>query len=897
MLTRTQFSSEAFGRLISQQTATAKGPCPQVLYGIPPDHPLARVLITHVTLEGPPVFEEADARSVIYPNVSGPPVSTFSKRRIGMTVPLAVRVEKVGASTLPVPTGPQPVKARFALELVVLGGVDHVRAEFLNTDQDSLFAALGADTSRISDFIGNKPIPLRMVERLTKETSAAEVGLAPHHVDMAFVPGAQRVELRVEFALADALSGDSQASWADFYAGRIEALLPDKDWSVLLDQRIGSAVMRREVGAALDATGRFRRAGEAQVAWNAALPGYGMSVDGEVVDACQCLWGKIDLDVTLSASVTASLAGDKLRFDARGSFEVTDDLEVVCCAVTFVLTLAVGGTVAATADRLSWEHHVVAAAMLPEMAHMATGGISGMVPTAPLSLPAELQQDPNDPAHLFMEVPIPDLPAPDGCGGRRRVMRPATVQGHADGLAVGGALDLPLASTPDLDIDVTPLKYHPSVHSCSGGAFAANGPGYSAYITVKRRGGSHDVEVCDLIVLDSDLAPVATTSIQPSSCPTDTWIYLDIPYNNYLLSDVPVVVVTSVGGRQMVVPAGAPVSKDEQRNLEIQAEAQRISRCYAKQKRWDIRWQVDPPDVLAQRTRRLWAFTGRVSGATERVLVRAQQDENAVRARLRTTPGGPFRVSLLADVPELSIEQLAADGSELDATALGASEICGVQTLLVREQEHHVAGDVMALDPVRTADGTLLLVHRSDGLTVLEQGPNQRFRTVGEISTGQFSAVARLGLRLIARLPQGHLVSMPLGALSSLGPCWRPVDDVELLPAAEEEPTESQVRDGYFDFLCQRGPAGRDRRRTEGEDQRESRRGAEGRRARFRPGLHLTESDAASVFLRPDPKAVGAEEADLDASAMFTRVGPGRFAALGQSGSIEILRTFRRLQL
>ncbi|MFE9679530.1 hypothetical protein ACFYO5_36405 [Streptomyces sp. NPDC006259] len=342
---------------------------------------------------------------------------------------------------------------------------------------------------------------------------------------------------------------------------------------------------------------------------------------------------------------------------------------------------------------------------------------------------------------------------------------------------------------------------------------------------------------------------------------------LDIPYNDYLLSDVPVVVVTSVGGRRVVVPAGAPVPEDARRDLEIQAEAQRISRCYAKQKRWDIKWRDDPPDVLAQRTRRLWGFTGRVSGATERVLVRAQQDESAVRARLRTTAGGPFRVSLLADVPELSIEQLAAEGGVLSATDLGTSEICGVQTLLVREREHHVTGDVMALDPVRTADGTLLLVHRSDGLTVLEQGPNRRFRTVGEISTGQFSTVARLGLRLIARLPQGHLVSMPLGALSSLGPCWRPVDNVQLLPAAEEEPTGSQVRDGYFDFLCQRGPAGRDRRRTEGEGQREgrggaeARRGAEGRRARFRPGLHLTESDAASVFLRPDPKAVRAEEA------------------------------------
>lgn len=872
MLIRTQFSSEAFGRLIAQRAAAVRDGCPQVLFAAP-DNPLARILITHVRLAGAPTLGEADVRSVAFPNVSGSPTGTFSKRRIAMTVPLEVRVEKVGRSQLPVPAAPQAVKANFALDLTVINGEDCVKAEFLGTDQDGLFAALGADTSRIVDIIGSEPIPLHLVKGLTKEMSPVGAALTPRHVDLGFSPSAGRVEIRVECALGGAVSDDSQASWSDFYAGRFDAVLPENEWGVLIDQRIGSGIIRREVNGALDGTGRFRRGGETRSVWDPSLPGYRMSVDGEVVDACLCPWGLIDVDVTLSASVSASLAGGSLRFDVRGSYELTDDIETVCCEVTLAVAIALGGATTLATGQLAWHQYLVGAAMLPEVVPLVTGGIAGMGSAAQLGMPGELQQDPNDPAHVFMEVPLPKLPQPDGCGPHRQVMQVATLLGRGDGLAIGGSLNLPLAATPDIVVEATRLTYHPSVRRCSGVPGEA---GYEATIHVSRNGGNHDFEVCDVILLDGDLTPVTKKTFSASTCPTNTWITIDIPYESYLLTDVSVVVVTSVGGRQVVVPAGAPVSDAERQHLETAAQAERISRCYAKQKRWDIKWRVDPPDVLQKPLRQLWAVTGRTTGRTEVVF---RTPEHGVQARLRTLGGKAFRVSLLADASELSVEQVDADAADLQA-----SEICAVQTLLVREQEQPVRGQVIALDAVRATDGPLLLIHEAETLTVLAQSSDQRFRTVGEVATQPFSSMARRGTSLIASTPEGGLIGMDLRTISSLGPLWQAVKGITLPAAHEEERSGNLVKDRQFDFLRHHNSAKQNRHAGETH-------------ARLQPGLLLTDTDTTSVLLRPDLKITQGEELDFEEPALFTRLGRGRYAAIGQNGTVEILRQFQRLQL
>ena len=350
MLIRSQFSSETLGRLILQRITSIERPCPRVLYEIKAI-PGTTVLIKQVGMNGLPVFGVGDNTTVAYPNIA-PPTATLSRSRINATVPLRLLLEADGPGASLVPSTLN-VNVSTALEFTMAGNSDLINITLLGTDQDSLLGLMGVDASQVADALGIHSFPLNVLSNTTSLLSG-DAGFSLRHADVALNPQTSRIEFRLELMLDGIPDINAQAGWALFYAGGFDSIAASQGWGVLVDQQIGTRLLRNKVRDQIDSVNKFNRDGDPNVSWDSQFPGYHISINGEAVDACRCLWGLIDVDVRINLDVKLSIEGGVFRIDLWVSHKITDDLAVICCAITAALFFPIVGLEALVKGQIAW---------------------------------------------------------------------------------------------------------------------------------------------------------------------------------------------------------------------------------------------------------------------------------------------------------------------------------------------------------------------------------------------------------------------------------------------------------------------------------------------------------------------------------------------------------------
>ena len=273
--------------------------------------------------------------------------------------------------------------------------------------------------------------------------------------------------------------------------------------------------------------------------------------------------------------------------------------------------------------------------------------------------------------------------------------------------------------------------------------------GYRTDLIVTRVGGSYDFNVCDVLLPDP-LNTVTQKTIDVSLCPTAAFITLNIPFDVYPAVDISVIVVTSVGGRRITLPAVPTVSKEERDRAYLAASAQRISQCYALHTPWSVRFLVDPPDEFKDRVRQVWSIAGKVSTPTEAVVVRAPGDREILR--VVTKIDKTFRVVIVEQSREISIEQVTNDQH------LAESQIAVAQSAMLIEGELNTSAAILFLDSIYSRSGVLIAVHHPTSLMFCDLGRRKRLRVLSEIDIGHFRWVARRGLELIGKTEDGTLL-------------------------------------------------------------------------------------------------------------------------------------------
>src|SRR6266568_9528937 len=506
MLLRAQFNGLEFRKLLRFRTASMTRPCPQ-LYFEASNLFLTRVQFLEVTeiFSGPP-------RTVAYPN-NGPQEAVFQGTRIGLKLKFRVTASQLDASDDPVPFADQEGNATIALDLRVQNGADSLVIEVLETDFDTILALVGVGKAEMSNLLAAGVTDLGLLSQISDISKALKDFASVRHIDAGYNPANDRVEIRIEVSTGTPSAGMFDL-WTQFYANAFDDLTGGAGWGLFFDQRIGASLMNRSITAEIDASSEFRRDGAVSVFWNAAAPGYHASVEGEVIDACQCLWGQIDLDVRVWMDLNFSLTGNKLRTDLWFDHKITDVAEAACCVITTSLLFPIFGVVMLFNGQLKWYEFLGGVLLSPFPLEALVVAIARY---SQASVPLQFCiKDPGNDNHFTCEFELPPLRDSAGCMSAELSLVAEHISGRPDGLALTGRLDAPEIVDPLIGIDqVTPLKYVKPTFGCSGGK---SGDNFSTEFRVFRQSGNYDFDVCQVHVL-GPFKYAAVVEITRMKCP------------------------------------------------------------------------------------------------------------------------------------------------------------------------------------------------------------------------------------------------------------------------------------------------------------------------------------------------------------------------------------------
>jgi hypothetical protein len=131
-------------------------------------------------------------------------------------------------------------------------------------------------------------------------------------------------------------AADQALDWTTFYTTYNRNLVGDGNWAMLIDKGILIPCIKNTISASLAAAkDHFAQSGGIDVKWKPSVgPVFEIEFSGEVIDACTCLWGEIDVNVDVSSTaVLEAGTNDTLYMGVNTTYDA-NDAEVACCALT-----------------------------------------------------------------------------------------------------------------------------------------------------------------------------------------------------------------------------------------------------------------------------------------------------------------------------------------------------------------------------------------------------------------------------------------------------------------------------------------------------------------------------------------------------------------------------------
>lgn len=511
----------------------------------------------------------------------------------------------------------------------------------------------------------------------------------------------QTVEIRLELTTGNASGTHDLAAWQGFYAGQFDDRREGMDLAVALPQELIVEGGRAQVADELAQTADFQVITGPSVQWNPARPGLRVSLSGTKIDACQCLWGEIDIDVDVAIDVTIGAEdtpqGGNLVIDQKRHTWVQEDLAVVCCAITWPfdkLISLVSEIPGFVVDVLSLPLRTLTASW------DQPGGSGG--PPGP---PNPCTEDPDDEDHKTCRYPLGLNPEPDRCRPQSLTVVRPRIRGFGDALVLQAAaivhepsLAAPLAGA------AAPFVWHAPVKTCNGleGQWEA-----VSHFDVTQGGGDLRLEVKGAIPVGPTGIFYRTSVGGSAACPQPFVSDIEVKVLPGAVNGITVpahVVVLTTGGNLLVqlptVPARDQAAVDA---LAHEYPLWKVNNCYIEQDDWpgrfDPHWHVDPPpDEWV--TEHLWIIQAGGLRTGERVVVSHGPD---VLASAVAGTAGSVVVEVVHPAESLTIERLSTAGQAMPGQRYG---LIVKQVLLGEVGHQRTTVPILALAPGLLAEIT-----------------------------------------------------------------------------------------------------------------------------------------------------------------------------------------------
>ncbi|ACC76346.1 hypothetical protein VOI32_38155 [Paraburkholderia caribensis] len=449
---------------------------------------------------------------------------------------------------------------------------------------------------------------------------ASKIGAngAPIHAGMATTSDFSVVELRLEVGQADT-GTEEFVPWEEFYTrGVTEVFLGTQDWGMLISQDLIVRNVRDVLHDKLGAQQAVRLNSGPDVSWS---PSGGVAFltatfNLDALDACQCAWGKIDVNADVTLTIILSAENGGLRQDILMDRDA-DNLQLLCCELTAAITWPIMGLNEVVQGRVSFSDYVLGLELGPLAVFIVAVVKASQTP--PLDLGASCEQN-GDHIVCRMAIPLND-PPPGRCGppsGSSRQL--VEVAGIEDGLVLRGTAQVNLLTPAQVAVSVEPFEWRAPEITCSGvlGDFAA-----VANVHLSNSGQSR-MAFCGA----SMVGPTAQTyspflSVSFEYCPFRPTVTLSIPPGIQLDGPAEILVQTSGGSRIIKIQPPTALSEAQIEAFNEIANRWRLQHCFTEVDDWfrnhhrfNPKWLIDPsPEGAVER--QFWGirFSGLPGGA------------------------------------------------------------------------------------------------------------------------------------------------------------------------------------------------------------------------------------------------------------------------------------------
>lgn len=534
------------------------------------------------------------------------------------------------------------------------------------------------------------------------------------------------VEFRLE--LTSVAASDNLVAWEGFFSKGPDTDFTgggSQDWALWLTVDGLEESLSALFTNGMKGSTSFRLDSTVDVAWQPSKPGFVVTFNGDVINACTCFWSTIDVNVDVTVTINFSIDSGLIRYDVHSDHS-SNQWELFCCELTSALFWPVIGAIMMGGGQIDVGDYVLGWLGGPLGVFIA-GIVAASTQSTPIPSSAigpTCTKDDDSDFHCLVAIPQSGPPA-SPCGPPAVDNRvPTTVSGISAGvvlpgiLAVAGTDTVRRASQPTLACTVNDFSWVFPAPTCSGieGSFTM-----SASIVLT---GSGDIPLlfCGASVIgDNASAYQAYLTVEFSYCPMVITVHVDVPVG--LPDEGPCqVLVQTTGGARVVTLHPIPQPTPEQiKEWQQAVERWRLENCYTLLDPWyrlfhrfNPRWLVDPPVDAGDPSREEHVWEVVVAGAVpgDRIgafgpggeqLDAAQVDAaGVVRLNVVTTPelpGGGLRTESasgpVTDTAQRSVRELAVQRLRSGA-AVGTGhrvkiEMMMKQVLLI-EQAQLLAG-------------------------------------------------------------------------------------------------------------------------------------------------------------------------------------------------------------
>ena len=503
------------------------------------------------------------------------------------------------------------------------------------------------------------------------------------------INSSDRIALRLDFDLAGfSLSpldyavalAQQPVGRSDFVSGQFIADDPSKDWTMQVHALLLRQAARAQLLAALaDQQDTFALEAGPSTQFLLGSNGVGrveIDFSGEVIDACQCAWGMIDLDVDVHTTLYFSLPQpDTIHGEMDIEFDLSK-IEVLCCSVTAGFLWFMVAQVWLDHDQMTGEEFAGATA-----AQIAFGPIAIAIPFMAMAHGKGASQfDPggawsktssgNDEPLVYerdWQAKLGNL----GFGKMTMTGMHGVNTSATQGLAMSGTLaPVKERSDPHLVIDADPAFVVSFADPCAAdpalqaewNLWLNSAPGSASQITTL-------IEVFDVRIVDGS-DPKNQYAPFLGHDATTAWIYVPLKSikSSYIAAPyAPLLRVVSSGGVRILTLPKLPLWTQQQVNEALFGnEIWRVINCHDWGNpadpfwyggRFNPKWLIDPgPDGIDWQ---VWdiGIKGMNPGAALRVETAAGQVLQTVRV---TEGGGAAWGGVMAPGTQLSMFSLAA---------------------------------------------------------------------------------------------------------------------------------------------------------------------------------------------------------------------------------------------